>query len=574
MACRSNFDPSAPLLVAAVELERLLDRRTTPSFAVDKEGKAMKQKIIFCVGIISCALLLGGIVGYAQQTARLAPRQAVVHGLAAGDVSTFDPAYGNTSQDAPIMTSVMEGLVDYAPGEISTTFLPVLAEQWAVSGDGKTYTFKLRKGVTFHEGFGPFTAADVEFSLNRYRDPKESIWAAQYSNIAAVQVLDDYTVKVGLKAPDPFFLAMVATDTESGSLMMSKKAFEQRGKTGMRLRPVGTGPFRFVEYRTKDQVVLARNDNYWGDKPILEQIVYRYMPSDNARELALLNGEIHSARISRDAKLIERLKRNGMVVSAFGPEVTFLLHLNMSRKPFDDIRVRRAVAHAINKQDLVNFSGPVFSEPLYGPIPPDYFGALKPAEFPPHVRYEYDPARAKALLAQAGLSDGFEVSMTISERAQYRDMMTIIQQQLKQVGIRVQLNIVDHTTYHAQGMKDMNPIFLIGDLSYPDARLMLKRFYHSAYIVGKPTGVRNYSHYDNKQVDAWLEEAERVGELNARRPIYAEIQKKVMEDIPVVPLVSAKAPATRRPELDLGYNLRSSLILETRFTKDTRLLQR
>ena len=121
MACRGNFDPKAALVVVASELERLLDRRTPPSFAVEKEGKAMTQRNVFCVGIISCALLLGVAVGYAQQTARLAPRQVVVHGLAAGDVNTFDPAYGNTSQDAPIMTSVMEGLVDYKPGEISTT---------------------------------------------------------------------------------------------------------------------------------------------------------------------------------------------------------------------------------------------------------------------------------------------------------------------------------------------------------------------------------------------------------------------------------------------------------------------
>jgi peptide/nickel transport system substrate-binding protein len=442
-----------------------------------------------------------------------------------------------------------------------------------VSADGRTYTFHLRKGVTFHEGFGPFTAADVEFSLNRYRDSKESVWAAQYSNIASVRVLDDYTVEVTLKAPDPFFLALVATDTESGSVMMSKKAFEQLGKPAMRLRPIGTGPFRFVEYRTKDQVVLARNDNYWGGKPILEQIVYRYMPNATARELALLNGEIHSMRTAIDARLIARLKRQGVIISPFGPEVSWLLNLNMSRKPFDDIRVRRAVAHAINKGDPANFIGPDLAEPLSGPIPPSYFGALKPNEFPPQVRYDYDPARAKALLAQAGFPNGFEVSMIISERSDYREMMTIFQQHLKQVGINVQLNLVDHTTYHAQGMKDVNPIFLIGDLSYPDARIMLKRYYHSAYIVGKPTGVRNYSHYDNKQVDAWLEEAERAGDLSTRRQIYAEIQKKVMEDIAVVPTVSVKQPGTRRPELDLGYNLRSSLILETRFTKDTRLLQ-
>ncbi len=534
----------------------------------------MRWRIFFCVPLILVGVLIGALIGYAQQSGpRLAARQVIVRGVAAGDANTFDPAFIGPSQDVMVVSVVMEGLVGYPPGEVSTNFQPALAEKWEVSADGRTYTFHLRKGVTFHEGFGPFTAADVEFSLNRYRDPKGSIWAALYSNITSVQVIDDYTVKVGLKAPDPFLLSRVATDTGDTGVMMSKKAFEQRGKDAMRLHPIGTGPFRFLDYRTKDRVVLTRNDDYWGGKPILEQIVYRYMPSASARELALLNGEIHSMRPTIDAKLLERLKRQGMVVDAFGPEGTWLFNLNMSRRPFDDVRVRRAVAHAINKQDLANFMGTDIAEPLFGPIPPTYFGALKASELPPQVRYDYDPARAKALLAQAGFPNGFEVSMVMTERSDYRELMTIIQQQLKQVGINLQMNFVDHTTYFAQARKDVNPIVLIGDMSYPDAGILLKRYYHSVGIVGKPTGARNYSHYDNKQVDAWLEEAERAGDLNKRRQIYAEIQKKVMDDIAVVPTVASKQPSVRRPELDMGYTPRSSLVLETRFTKDTRLIQ-
>lgn len=535
----------------------------------------MRRWILFSVPVIVLAVLIGALVGYAQQAGpRLAARQVTIRGMAAGDVNSLDPAFSGTSQDMPIMSAVMEGLVTYPPGEISTNFQPALAEKWEVSADGRTYTFHLRKGVNFHGGFGRFTAADVEFSLNRYRDPKESAWAAMYSNITSVQVVDDYTVRVTLKAPDPFFLARVANETDSGSVMLSKKAFEQIGKTAMRLRPIGTGPFKFDEYRTKDRVVLGRNDDYWGGKPILEQIVYRYMLSASARELALLSGEIHSMRTTIDAKLIERLKRQGMIVDAFGPEIAWLLHLNISIKPFDDVRVRRAVAHAIKKDDLVTFMGPDIAEPLYATIPPSYFGASKASDLPAQVRYEYDPARAKALLAQAGYPNGFEVSMRISERSDYREFMTIMQQHLKQVGINVQLNLVDHTTYHAQGMKDVTtPMFLIGDLSYPDAFIMLKRFYHSSLVVGKPTGARNYSHYENKQVDAWIEEAERTADMTKRRQIYGEIEKKVMEDISVVPTVSTKQPSTRRPELDLGYKLKNSLVLETRFTKDTRLLQ-
>ncbi|MFB3818780.1 MAG: ABC transporter substrate-binding protein [Candidatus Methylomirabilales bacterium] len=534
----------------------------------------MKRRYLALIPITGLALALLAVATHGQQAPRLAAKQVAIRGLAAGDVNTFDPAYSNTSQDAPIMTGVMEGLVQNPPGEISTNFLPALAERWEVSPDGRTYTFHLRRGVNFHGNYGPFTAADVEFSLNRYRDAKESIWAAQYANIAGVQAVDPYTVRVTLKAADPFFLGKVATDTESGSLMLSKKAFEQNGKQAMRLHPIGTGPFKFEEYRTKDRVVLSRNDNYWGGKPILEQVLYRYMPSASARELAVVAGEIHSMRASIDAKLIERLKRQGLIIDTFGPEISWMLHLNLTRKPLDDVRVRRAIAHAIKKEDLAGFMGRDLAEPIASIIPASYFGGLKTEEMPTNLRYAYDPAQARKLLAEAGLPNGFELSMIISERSDYREMMTIIQQQLKQVGINVQLNLVDHTTYHAQGMKDVNPMFLIGDLSYPEAGLMLKRFYHSLFIVGKPTGVRNYSHYDSKQVDAWLEEAERTGDLNKRKQLYAEIQKQAMQDVPVVPVVATKQPSARRPELDLGYTLKSSLVLETRFTKDTRILQR
>ena len=535
----------------------------------------MRRWVLPWVCLIAVVGLIGTVPGSAQQPGpRLAAKQIVVHAIAAGDVNSLDPAFSGSSQDMPIMAAVYEGLVTYPPGEISTNFQPALAEKWEVSAGGKSYTFHLRRGVTFHAGFGPFTAADVEFSLNRYRDPKETMWAAQYADIESVRILDDHTVRVVIKSPDPFFLSRVATDNESGSFMVSKKAFEQLGKTAMRLRPIGTGPFQFVEYRTKDRVVLTRNDSYWGGRPVLEGISYRYMPEATARELALVKGEVQSIRTAIDAKLIARLKRAGMEVGAFGPGSLWFLNMNTSHKPFDDVRVRRAVAHAIKKDDVVNFFGSDIAQPTFAPVPPKYFGAAKDDDLPPGVRYAYDPERAKSLLAQAGYPNGLDVSMKISERSDYREVMTILQQQLKQVGINLQLSLVDHTTYHIQGMKDATKsLFLMHDLSYPDGFIWLKRFFHSSLAVGKPTGARNYSQYENREVDAWLDEAAQTASLDKRRQLYLRIQTKVMEDVPVVPIVADDHPTARRPELDLGYKLRSTLVYETRFTKDTRLLQ-
>src|SRR4051794_19280970 len=156
----------------------------------------------------------------------LAPHEAraqggpkrVTHAISAGDISSLDPTLAWVSAEVPINTVVMEGLVSYPPGTISTEFVPALAERWTVSEHGRTYTFMLRKGVQWHHNFGEFTAGDVKFSLDRYRDSNVSPWSSSYVNVTGIEVVDPHTVKVSLKSPDPFFLASVATDTESVGL--------------------------------------------------------------------------------------------------------------------------------------------------------------------------------------------------------------------------------------------------------------------------------------------------------------------------------------------------------------------
>ena len=222
------------------------------------------------------------------------------------------------SAEVPINTVVMEGLVSYPPGTISTEFVPALAERWTVSEDGRTYTFMLRKGVQWHYNFGEFTADDVKFSLDRYRNSNVSPWSSSYVNVTGIEVVGPHTVKVSLKSPDPFFLASVASDTESVGLMVCKKAFESSGADAMRLSPVGTGPFSFKEYVPKDRVVMVRNDAYWAGKPHLDEVVVRFMPSSAARELAMRTGEIDSIRAALDGQVIDRLTKQGFIIDKQG----------------------------------------------------------------------------------------------------------------------------------------------------------------------------------------------------------------------------------------------------------------
>ena len=159
-------------------------------------------------------------------------------------------------------------------------------------------------------------------------------------------------------------------------LLVSKTAFEQRGADKMRLHPIGTGPFRFKEYVPRDRVVLVRFDEYWEGKPALDELVIRFMPSSASRELAMRTNEIDSMRGALDAQLLDRLEKQGFVIDKKGPETVWYLHINTSVAPLNDIRVRKAIAHAINPADLRTFLGPVstISDVL---IPPGYFGAAK-----------------------------------------------------------------------------------------------------------------------------------------------------------------------------------------------------
>ena len=487
----------------------------------------------------------------------------VTHAISAGDISSLDPTLAWVSAEVPINTVVMEGLVAYPPGTISTEFVPALAERWTVSQDGRTYTFMLRKGVQWHDNFSEFTAEDVKFSLDRYRDPNVSPWSSSYANVTAIDVVDPHTVKISLKSPDPFFLASLATDTESVGLLVCKKAFETRGASAMRLSPIGTGPFRFKEYVSKDRVVMVRNDAYWAGKPHLDEVVVRFMPSSAARELALRTGEIDSMRAALDGQVIDRLSKQGFMIDSKGPEINWWLHINTRMKPLEDIRVRKAISLAINGADLRTLLGPV-ATPAVAMVGPSYFGAAPAEAFPELLRRRYDPDAAKKLLAEAGHGSGLKLSMVISERDDYRQMMVMMQDQLKRVGIDVELNKVDHAFYHSQIVKHVNPLILFGDITYPNTEILLTR----AFRTG---ATRNFSGFSDPTFDALLDKIAASPSLDERRKLLHQAQLHVAEQAILVPTAFTGQPLVRNKRVDLGYALKSSLALEYRYTHLARL---
>jgi len=497
------------------------------------------------------------------QSEELKVEQKVVHGLMAGDISNLDPALSFVSVEAPIITTVYEGLVDYLPGEISENFQPALAKSWDISKDGKEYTFYLREGVQWHGEFGEFTAEDVKYSLDRYCNPDESSWAGEYTNVKDVTIIDKYTVKVTLKKRDAFFLAKVATNTMSAGVMFSKRAFEEQGVDKMRLNPIGTGPFQFSWYNPNDRVVLTKNPNYWGGEPILDKIEYVFMPDQTTRELAMEANEIQTMRCTSDAIVIDRLISEGFILDAVGVEIFWWLNMDTTVPPLNDIRVRKAIMHAIDSREVEAFVGKKVARSFQGEgiMAKTYFGAAKQEDLPVWFG-TFDPDESRKLLNEAGYPNGFKLEMLITERSDYLQMMIILQEQLKRVGIDLQLNTVDHTYYHSQIRKGVNPLVFYGDLSYPDTLIILQRFFQSK-------SNQNFSKFHSEQMDALIQKIQDAPDFDTRAKLLIQAQKIIAENVLIVPIIYTLQPLFRRPEVNLGYELKSSLVLNYRFTKDS-----
>ena len=252
----------------------------------------------------------------------------------------------------------------------------------------------------------------------------------------------------------------------------------------------------------------------------------------------------------------------GTAIEIFGPGETLVLHFNMSKKPMDDIRIRKAIYHSINLDELMKFLGPDVTERLASPIPMNYLGGTD--KVPKH---EFNPEKAKKLLTEAGYPKGLDLSMVITEMSDYRRPMEQIQEQLRRVGIRLKIDVITHTAYHEQIRKDVNPIVLYVCARFPTADPMLTQFYHSKSIVGTPTAITNFSHYN--KVDELIEKARVEPDPKKQKELWADAQRKIIEDGAALPLCITKFVFARKANVDLGYEMRSTLTLVTPIKETT-----
>lgn len=502
------------------------------------------------------ALTCGGVLHSAHAETR--PVLRVSSGAA--DNATLDPHRATSTADKGVAAQMFNALVRFPPGSADPKDLqPDLAERWEVSDDGKTWTFHLRQGVRFHGEYGELTADDVAYSIERAADPKRSSFAAAFALIDGVEAVDAHTVRVRLKYPDAAFLGRVSN--YHGGHIVSRKAAEKLGDA-FGGSPVGTGPFAFGERVTQQYVKLVANDHYFRGAPKVSAVMYRMIPSDSARELAFTSNEIDVMQGKREQRWVERSMKRGMQVDIFEPAEFRTLHINRNVKPLDNIKVREAIAAAIDVDEIVRYAGKDVAEKGCSVVPNGYLGQDCSAG-----AYKHDVARARQLLAEAGFPDGVQIKSVVSNISAQQPIMEIVQAQLAKVGIKLDMEVVDHATYQAKSRQDLSGLVFYGAARFPNADTYLTEFYDSAAAIGAPAAMSNFSHCTVADADI---RAARVEPDPAKQAaLWKDAQAKIHADVCAVPLFGLKQVWAHSPRVQYGYTLKGALNLQPPITEQT-----
>ena len=416
----------------------------------------------------------------------------------------LDPTAGAAAAiDEVTYSNLFESLTRIdARGEV----IPGLAERWEVSADGLTYTFHLRGGVKYHDGTA-FNSADVKFALDRARgDGSVNAQKGYFAAIKTVETPDPLTVKVTLSRPDGQFLFNMGSNDAAIVAPESAETNKQR--------PVGTGPFKFDRWVSGDRVVLVRNPDFRDPAtPKLNEVVFRFISDPAAQLNAVRSGDVDAfpnLGATESLPILEADKN--FVVKVGTTEGETVLALNNGRKPFNDVRVRRALAHAVNRQDVID--GAMFG---YGTPIGSHFAPHRAGYVDLTGLYPYDPARAKDLLAQAGYPNGFDAVIRLPPPVYARRGGEIIAAQLAEVGVRLRIEPMEWAQWLEQVFKgrdyDMTIISHVEPLDID--------------IYNRPD---YYFDYHSDRFAAVMDELSRTIEPDRRAALYGDAQRIIAED--------------------------------------------
>ncbi|HEX7004706.1 MAG TPA: ABC transporter substrate-binding protein [Trueperaceae bacterium] len=503
------------------------------------------------------ALALFGLVG----------AQTLVYGVS-GPPSSLDSVDSQDGNSLVVSGQITETLIGFAPG--STELIPRLATEWSSNEDGSVWTFELREGVTFHDGT-PFNAEAVAWNFSRWNDPEHPYsfrdqgktytpWTWVFggpkgdgSILDEVVAIDENTVEFRMNQPSPFLPAQLAAiyfQIDSPTAVMEAGVDYGTPAVGS----VGTGPFKFVEWREGQGVVVERNDDYWGGPAKVERVFFRPITEPTARLAELQAGTIDIAVLlaADDLQAVESNPDLEAVTAEAELNVGYLA-FHQANEPLDDPLVRQAIAHAIDRQAIVDAFYQGLGVVAEDHLPPTLFGHGEP--WP----YDYDPERARELLAEAGYPDGFSTQlwyMPVS-RPYYPAPQPIAETMasyLADVGIDAQLMTEDWTTYLADYSTGKFPMYMLGwNADYADPDNFLMTFFG-------PDAQENQLGWDSPEVTEALTTARQVADPDRRAELYSQVVNTVAEEVPSIPMAHNRSLNAVRSNIEgfvmspLGYS--------------------
>ncbi len=467
-------------------------------------------------------LLIVGLIFTAglEPSEAQSPKRLVVANFA--DANSLDPQMVSDTASFWIQNQMYEGLVRRTA---DMGVQPALAEDWEFVDD-RTVEFYLRQGVKFHNG-DEFTAHDVKFSYERLLDPDfGSPGASRLAmvDIDNVEIIDDYTIRIPTKEP---FAAILTYLAHSASLIISQSAVEEYG-ADFGENPVGTGPFMLKEWRQGDQVVMEKFDDYWGGAAQVDELVFRAIPEGTSRTIELETGGVQVSRGIARVDLDRVEDHPNLTLHLYEALRINYMGFNHETEPFNDVRVRQALAYALDHREIV--------QAVYGPLGGPASGYLNSniwAFNPDTYLYDRDLDRARELMAEAGYADGFSTSIAINDDDTRRALAEVVSYQLEQLNIECSIEVYEWGAYLDLTGRGDHEIYMLAWLaSTGDPHHAMHPLFHSA----NKGSAGNRQFFDNPRVDELLEKGMVETDMDQRMAFYQEAQQILSEEVAWIPL--------------------------------------
>lgn len=479
-----------------------------------RSSASMDRRTFLKLSSVGSAVTLLGIpLGSGRASAEI----PVFTAAQASDLRTLDPHMHNERVNHIVDNNIHDPLVRR---DAKNHLVPWLAEKYEIV-DGRNWKFYLRKGIVFHNG-NPFNARSVKFTIEKRLKGPKSPRAGDFASVSEVKIVDDYTVifvceKPYVTLPNILYFAPI----------VDEKYCEAHNDEFLARNPMGTGPFKFVEWVKDDRIVLERNEKYWAGPTEIKKLIFKPAPEASTRVSGLLAGQLDLVTYVPPHlwKSVDQSKKVRLSTSIGGRIVTVVFHMDMDVKPLKDVRVRQALNYAIDKKGIVDGFLEGTAEIIGQPAGSGIFGhdtSIKP--------YPYNPVKARSLLKEAGYPNGFEINFDVAKGMALNDIQICeaIVAQLKDVGVKANLVVNEWTDFISRLLqRKSNPMHLLswGGMSTFDAFYYIKPLFYTG---------EKWSFYSNPELDRLTDEATAEMDQEKRRAIFSKAMAILYEQCPMI----------------------------------------